>query len=76
VNSQTMLKRMIATMGLLLMVPIGLQLVSGTLTPRDAAVRAGGVFMAVLVGRSLSSLAPGGPTVLLPAEPVEATEPG
>jgi hypothetical protein len=74
VNGQTLLKRMIATVGLLLMFPIGLQLVQGTLTPADAAVRAAAVFAAVWIGRSLAALAPGGPTVLLPAEPVDANE--
>jgi hypothetical protein len=76
VNGQTLLKRMIATVGLLLMFPIGLQLVQGTLTPRDASVRAAAVFAAVWIGRSLAGLAPGSPIVLLPAEPVEANEAG
>ncbi|MGF1666983.1 MAG: hypothetical protein ACFCVC_12015 [Acidimicrobiia bacterium] len=73
-NGQTLLKRMIATVGLLLMFPIGLQLVQGTLTPNDAAIRAAAVFVAVWIGRSLAALAPGGPTVLLPAEPVAVNE--
>lgn len=76
-NGQTLLKRMIATVGLLLMFPIGLQLVQGTLTPRDAAVRAAAVFAAVWIGRSLAGLAPGSPIVLLPPEqPAELNEAG
>lgn len=76
-TARTALKRLIATVGLLLMVPIGLQLVSATLTPGDAAVRAGAVFVAVSMGRLLSNLAPGGHQgVILPA-PTErsSTEP-
>jgi hypothetical protein len=69
-----MLKRLAATAGLALMIPIGLQLIEGTLTPVDAARRAGALFVAVVIARKMAALAPGGPEVLMPA-PVQARRP-
>jgi hypothetical protein len=66
------LKRMIAVVGLVLMIPLGLQLVQGTLTPSDAAFRGVALFVAVVVGRGLANLAPGAVTVLKPASEPQA----
>jgi len=66
------LKRLIAVMGLILMIPLGLQLVQGTLTPSDAAVRGAALFVAVLFGRALANLAPGAVTVLEPVSEPQA----
>jgi hypothetical protein len=77
VTGRGILRRLIATIGLILMAPIGLQLVSGTLTARDAAVRAGVVFASVWIGRSLANMAPGGAQVIQPgvdpAGPLDAS---
>lgn len=72
-TGRTALRRLIATVGLALMVPIGLQLVTGTLTPADAATRAAAVFAAVWVGRMLAGLAPGNPPIVI-AEPSSDVE--
>lgn len=66
------LKRMIAVVGLVLMIPLGLGLVQGTLSPSDAAVRGVALFLAVVVGRGLANLAPGAVTVL---ERVDQSQP-
>lgn len=54
------LKRLFAIAGLALMIPIGLQLTMGQITPADAAMRAGFLFGGVMVARLLAGLAPNG----------------
>jgi hypothetical protein len=66
-SGPAILKRLAAAAGLALMIPIGLGLVDGTLTPIDAARRAGALFVAVVIARKLAVLAPGRTEVLLPA---------
>lgn len=51
-------RRVVALAGLLLVVPIALQLVSGTITLFDAGVRALVLFGGVLIARRLAVLAP------------------
>ena len=51
-------KRLVAVAGLLLVIPIALQLISGTVTPLDAGIRALVLFGGVLVARRLANLAP------------------
>ncbi len=51
-------KRLVALAGLLLVIPIALQLVSGTITPLDAGIRAVVLFGGVLVARRLANLTP------------------
>ena len=51
-------KRLVAIAGLLLVVPIALQLISGTVTPLDAGIRAMVLFGGVLVARRLANLTP------------------
>ncbi len=51
-------KRLVAIAGLLLVVPIALQLISGTITPLDAGIRAVVLFGGVLVSRRLANLTP------------------
>jgi hypothetical protein len=69
------LKRIVAGMGLGLMVPLGLGLVSGSLTATDAAVRAVALYGGIIVARKLAGMAPSGREIIVgaPAEP--ATEP-
>ena len=55
--SQTF-KRLVAVAGLLLVIPIALQLISGTVTPLDAGIRALVLFGGVLAARRLANLAP------------------
>ncbi|MDH4117541.1 MAG: hypothetical protein OEX04_21100 [Acidimicrobiia bacterium] len=57
-TGQSALKRLIAFVGLILMVPLGLGLVSGSLTPGDAGMRAAALFVTVMVARKLAALAP------------------
>ena len=57
-NAPQLFKQLVAVVGLLLVVPIALQLVSGTITPPDAGVRAMVLFAGVLVARRLANLAP------------------
>lgn len=54
------LKRLFAIAGLALMIPIGLQLTMGQISPADAAMRAGVLFGGVMVARMLAGLAPNG----------------
>jgi hypothetical protein len=51
-------KRLIAIAGLVLVIPIALQLVSGTITPLDAGIRALVLFGGVLIARRLANLTP------------------
>jgi hypothetical protein len=51
-------KRLVAVAGLLLVIPIALQLISGTVTPLDAGIRAVVLFGGVLVARRLANLTP------------------
>lgn len=51
-------KRLTALAGLILVIPIALQLVSGTVTPLDAGIRALVLFFGVLVARRLADLTP------------------
>lgn len=51
-------KRMVAVAGLVLVIPIAVQLVSGTITPVDAGTRALVLFFGVLVARRLANLTP------------------
>lgn len=51
-------KRLVALAGLLLVIPIALQLISGTVTPLDAGIRALVLFGGVLVARRLANLTP------------------
>jgi hypothetical protein len=57
-NAPQLFKRLVAVTGLFLVVPIAFQLVSGTITPLDAGVRAMVLFAGVLVARRLANLAP------------------
>jgi hypothetical protein len=66
-SAPAVFKRLAAVLGLLLMAPIGLQLVTGTLTPADAAVRAAGVFVFVVVSRLLLGRVPTAPRVVVAA---------
>lgn len=51
-------KRLVAVTGLLLVIPVALQLISGTITPLDAGIRALVLFGGVLVARRLANLTP------------------
>lgn len=51
-------KRLVALTGLLLVIPVALQLISGTITPLDAGIRAVVLFGGVLVARRLANLTP------------------
>lgn len=51
-------RRLVALGGLMLVIPIALQLVSGTITLFDAGIRAVVLFGGVLVARRLAGLAP------------------
>jgi hypothetical protein len=51
-------KRLVALTGLLLVIPIALQLISGTITPLDAGIRALVLLGGVLVARRLANLTP------------------
>ena len=51
-------KRLVALGGLLLVIPVALQLISGTITPLDAGIRAMVLFGGVLVARRLANLTP------------------
>ena len=51
-------KRLVALTGLLLVVPVALQLISGTITPPDAGIRALVLLGGVLVARRLANLTP------------------
>ena len=51
-------KRLVALAGLVLVIPIALQLISGTVTPLDAGIRALVLFGGVLVARRLANLTP------------------
>ena len=62
------LKRLFAIAGLALMVPIGLQLTMGQISPADAAMRAGVLFGGVMVARILAGLAPTGHTRARPVQ--------
>lgn len=55
--SQTF-KRVVALTGLFLVIPVALQLISGTITPLDAGIRALVLFGGVLVARRLANLTP------------------
>lgn len=68
------LKRLIAAIGLLLMLPLGYGLLTGMLTPTDAATRAGALFLAVMVARKIADLAPSGREVLVPVADDEQVE--
>ena len=69
------LKRLVAAMGLLLMVPLGYQLVVGSLTPTDAAIRATALFVGVVLARKVAGLAPSGRAVLIPVPDPPIGEP-
>ena len=51
-------RRLVAVAGLLMVIPIALQLISGTITPLDAGIRAIVLFGGVLVARRLANLTP------------------
>lgn len=51
-------KRLVALAGLVLVIPLALQLVSGSITPLDAGTRALVLFFGVLVARRLANLTP------------------
>jgi hypothetical protein len=61
-------KRLVAAAGLLLVVPIALQLISGTITPFDAGIRALVLFAGVVVARRLANLTPR-PVMVVTSEP-------
>ena len=74
------LNQLIAALGLILLAPIGLQLVQGTLTFRDAAIRAAALFAGVVVARKMpAATVSTTPTLVAAAEtdedlvPVDAT---
>ena len=69
-----MLKRLVAILGLLLMLPLGYGLVTGTLSPEDAGMRAAALFIGVVIARKLADLAPSGRTVLVPIQQGEQPE--
>ena len=69
-----MLKRLVAILGLLLMLPLGYGLVTGTLSPEDAGMRAAALFIGVVIARKLADLAPSGRTVLVPVQQSEQPE--
>ena len=60
-------KRMVAAAGLLLVVPIAVQLISGTITPFDAGIRAMVLFAGVIVARRLANFTPH-PVMIVPNE--------
>lgn len=60
-------KRMVAVTGLLLVIPIALQLISGTVTPLDAGIRALVLFGGVIVARRLANFTPR-PVMVVPTE--------
>lgn len=51
-------KRLVALGGLLLVIPVALQLITGTITPLDAGIRALVLFGGVLLARRLANLTP------------------
>lgn len=65
-SGDQMLKRLIAAMGLFLMLPLGYGLVTGSVTPQDAGMRAAALFVGVLIARKVADLVPSGRTVLVP----------
>lgn len=73
-NGPQYLKRLVAIIGLLLMMPIGYQLIMGTVTPTDAAIRAGALFVGVVMARKAADLAPSGRTVLIPVQEERSVE--
>jgi len=74
VTGTTLLRQLTAALGLILLIPIGLQLIGGTVSPTDAAIRAAALFVGVVVARRLAGLAPGGPEVLIPAPSAAVNE--
>jgi hypothetical protein len=62
------LKRLVAVLGLLLMLPLGYGLVTGSLSPEDAGLRAAALFIGVVVARKMTALAPSGREVLVPVQ--------
>jgi hypothetical protein len=51
-------KRIVAAAGLLLVIPIAVQLISGTVTPLDAGIRALVLFGGVILARRLANFTP------------------
>ncbi len=68
-----MLKKFIATFGLVLTAPIAILLIQGEITLLDAGTRAGILFGAVLVLRSVANLFPA-TRVVVAAPPAQSKE--
>ncbi len=67
-SAQQTFKRVVASIGLLLVIPIAVQLISATITPLDAGIRALVLFAGVIVARRLASFAPR-PVMVVAADP-------
>ncbi len=65
-SAATLLKKIVSTGGLLLTIPISLLLVTGELTLADAGMRAGLLFVTVMILRTIAGMFPSG-TVVVPA---------
>ncbi len=61
-------KRMVAATGLLLVIPVAVQLISGTITPLDAGIRALVLFGGVIVARRLANFTPS-PVMVIATDP-------
>ena len=71
-NAVHTFKKLAAVFGLLLITPIALQLLGGSITPADAGIRAVALFGGVLLVRRLANLAPTpGVVVVEPAASAE-----
>jgi hypothetical protein len=63
-TAATLLKKLVAMGGLFLTAPVAYLLVTGELTLADAGVRAGMLFVAVMVFRSIAGMFPSGTVVV------------
>jgi hypothetical protein len=75
VTAKAALARVVAGIGLILMVPLAVQLVQGTLTSTDAAVRAVALLVGAAVARALLTSIPGRTEVVAPGGSGDDTGP-
>ena len=69
-----MLKKFIAVCGLVLTAPIALLLIQGEITLVDAGTRAGLLFAAVMVMRTIANMFPATNVVVRPTAPADSDQ--
>ena len=73
-SAPVLLKKFIAVCGLVLTAPIALLLIQGEITLVDAGTRAGLLFAAVMVMRSIANMFPAATVVVQPGSPADSEQ--